>query len=124
MKQVNKTIASAALLLAAAGLAASAPAMAQGDDTAEAEIAEVQDDAGEVAECADDADDVDCLNEVEAEPADVETLPVEPAVEAALAPMPGAVADAPAEGGMVVVPGSTDESQPGGSTRPGTTPDN
>ncbi len=124
MKQVNKTIALAALLLAAAGLAASAPALAQGEDAAEAEIAEVQDDAGEVAECADDADDVDCLNEVEAEPANAEAPLAEPAIEADVAPMPGAVADAPAEGGMVVVPGSTDESQPGGSTRPGTTPDN
>ncbi|MFN3910705.1 hypothetical protein [Hyphomonas sp.] len=112
---MKKTIASAAFVLATFGLAGAAPALAQGEDAAEAEVAEVEgEDTGEPAECIEEED---CVDAVEAEPA-------EAAAEEAVAPMPEAAADAPAEGGVVVVPGSTEESQPGGSTRPGTTPDN
>ena len=52
---------------------------------------------------------------------------VEPAPEAtdgaAEAMSAPAAAEPPATGAVIVVPGSTDESQPGGSTKPPTTPD-
>ena len=102
MKMMNRKAAAASLLLAASiGLSGLMPVMAQGDETAAEDVVEAE--AEDVAECI---DDVDCVA-VEEIPADAEEE----------------TAQEPAAEGAVVVPGSTDESQPGGSTRPGTTPD-
>lgn len=104
MRMMNRKAAAAGLLLAAGfGLSGLLPVMAQGDETAAEDVVE-EAEADDVAECI---DEVDCV------PLDE----VPPGADEGAAPAP------PVEGAVVVVPGSTDESQPGGSTRPGTTPD-
>ncbi len=107
MRQVNRTLLSATAFLAVAlGAGVSGPAFAQGEEAVEVEAAE---DTEEVFE--DDASGV--LDEAEAPTEETDEATAEETVEAQ-----------PAAGGEVlVVPGSTDESNPGGSTRPGTTPD-
>jgi hypothetical protein len=118
MKIINKTIASASLLLAAFGTIGISAALAQGDEAAADEVIEATDETADVEACV---DDMDCATDeaVEAVEADAAVEDESPAADA-----PAAPEAAPAAGGeVVVVPGSTEESQPGGSTRPGTTPD-
>lgn len=106
MKMMNRKAAAASLLLAAGiGLSGLMPVMAQGDETAAEDVVEAEAEA-EAEDVADCIDDVDCVA--------VEEIPADADEE---------TAQEPAAEGAVVVPGSTDESQPGGSTRPGTTPD-
>lgn len=108
MRQVNRTLFSATVFLAAAfGAGVSGAALAQGEDVVEAEAAEeteevFEDDASGLFDQAEEPDE-----EVMEEPH--ETVP---------AP------DAPASSAEeLVAPGSTDESNPGGSTNPGTRPE-
>jgi hypothetical protein len=118
MKNFNKTIAAASLLLAAFGPIGVSAALAQGDEATSEDAVEAADDAAEVEACE---DDMDCAAVEEAEPAEADTTVEQ---EAPAADAPAEAEAAPAAGGeVVVVPGSTEESQPGGSTRPGTTPD-
>jgi hypothetical protein len=117
-----------ALAMAAVFASAGGAAVAQGAET-ELQIAEPE--AEETAEvpCT---EEVDCV-EPEAEFADDEAggvLPPEGATADDFASQTPVSEDVPTqdsapEGEPVLVdPGSTDESNPGGSTRPGTTPDN
>jgi hypothetical protein len=116
MRHVNKTLLSGSILLTA--MMATpwvGAALAQGEEVVEAEIVE----AGEAeafvepVECEEGAD---CeMGEAEAAPeAAPEMAPEAPVAESA---------PAEAEGVVLAAPGSTDESNPGGTTRPGTTPD-
>lgn len=93
------------------------PAGAQGDDAAAEEVT-AEDEAGLALVLCDDGED--CTELVEeadaAEPAPAAEAEAAPPVEEAAAP-------AAADGAVLATPGSTDESNPGGSTRPGTTPD-
>jgi hypothetical protein len=85
--------------------AVGAAAFAQGEDVAEAEVFEPAEDWAEPEADADEFAD---------EPADAVAEP-----EAAAAAHDGAASD----GDDLPAPGSTAESDPGGSTKPGTTPD-
>jgi hypothetical protein len=118
MKSINTTIASASLLLAAFGTMGISAALAQGDEATAEEVIEATDETADVEACA---DDMDCATDeaVEAVEADAAVEEEAPAEEAPAVPE----AEPAAGGEVVVVPGSTEESQPGGSTRPGTTPD-
>lgn len=114
MRATRTGLLSASVLLAITmGVAGTSPALAQGEDTAvaEEELAEPEM-AGELVEA-----DV-----VETPEAEVVAEPSEAAAPEPEAQDAGAAA-APADGAVLVAPGSTDESDPGGSTKPGTTPD-
>ncbi|MEX1250920.1 MAG: hypothetical protein WEA77_06960 [Hyphomonas sp.] len=116
MRLINKSLLSASMMLGAAmSFTGLAPALAQGADGIEAE--EPAEFPEETEFCAEDEDCADA--EVAAE----EAGPVEPESEPADEPAtaePGAIEP---EGAVLAAPGSTDESNPGGSTRPGTRPD-
>ena len=113
MKNLNKTIASASLLLAVFGTIGISAALAQGDEATGDEVIEATDETEDVEACV---DDMDCATDEAVEAVEADAVVEEEA--------PAAPEAAPAAGGEVVVfPGSTEESQPGGSTRPGTTPD-
>lgn len=117
MKKLNTLILSASAGLAAA-LISGLPgaALAQGED--EIEISASEEEEGEEIDCSDEADCVE------------EDVVYEDDAGLVLPPS-GTTADdaAPAETEtsgepVLITPGSTEESNPGGSTRPGTTPDN
>ncbi len=116
MRLINKSLLSASMVLGAAmSFTGLAPALAQGADGVEAEEpAEVPE---ETESCAEDED---CA---EAEVAAEEAGPVEPEGEPAVEPASAKPEATEAEGAVLAAPGSTDESNPGGSTRPGTRPD-
>jgi hypothetical protein len=100
MRLGHKARFSAALLLGAAMISSAASvAFAQGEVVEDEEVVELED--------AEPVEDLDCVDELECE-SGTEAAPVE-------AP--------PSSGPVLLTPGSTDESNPGGSTRPGTTPD-
>ena len=95
--------------------AAGAAAFAQGEDVAEAQVVEPAEDWVEPETDADaDADEFDDGLQETDEPAEAVDEP-----EAAAAAQDAA----PSGGDDLPAPGSTAESDPGGSTRPGTTPD-
>lgn len=111
MRATRTGLLSASVLLALTmGTAGAGMALAQGEDAvaAEEEAAEPEA-AGELVEA----------EVVETPEAEVEAEQVESAAEEPAAQESGAAAD----GAVLVAPGSTDESDPGGSTKPGTTPD-
>ncbi len=113
MRQVNRTLLSATALLAVdLGAGVTGAALAQGEDAVEVEAAE---DAEEVFE--DDASGV--FDEAEAPTEETDEEAAEETVEA----QPDAGAAAASGGEVLVVPGSTEESNPGGSTNPGTRPE-
>lgn len=93
--------------------AAGAAAFAQGEDVAEAQVVEPAEDWVEPEADADADEFDDGLQETD-EPAEAVDEP-----EAAAAAQDAA----PSGGDDLPAPGSTAESDPGGSTRPGTTPD-
>ncbi len=118
MRQVGRTLLTATAFMAASLVSSvSAIALAQGEDVVEAEV--VEPDEEWVEEDVEAEEPAEMLQESEA--------PVEAVTEAAepeAAPMPAPVADAaPSDGAVLAAPGSTAESDPGGSTRPSTTPD-
>lgn len=102
MRQLNRMIFSASAVLAAALVAVPGAALAQGEgeEAVEGELVEI--------ECT---EETPCDETTGLLPPDVTPAAEAPAAEAA-----------PAEP-VLVTPGSTDESNPGGSTKPGTTPD-
>ena len=115
MRMLKRTLLATSLILGASGFAA---ASAQGTDSAEAVVpAEIIE---ETEACAEDEDCTEA-------PAEAEEVFADDA--GTVLPENGATADsatAPAEaqgGAVLAAPGSTDESNPGGSTRPGTRPD-
>ena len=119
MRQVGRTLITATAFMAASLVSSvSAVALAQGEDVVEAEVAEPEEEWVEEDAAAEEP--AEMMQESEA--------PVEAVNEAAEpepAPMPAPVAEAaaPSDGAVLAAPGSTAESDPGGSTRPGTTPD-
>jgi len=118
MKPHRKMILGASAGLAAA-LFAVLPGAAFAQEADASEITEIDEEPGEEIVSEDEGADV----EVEPEVAEDEAGLVAP-------PADTTADDAAAEGGKatgepeLITPGSTDESNPGGSTRPGTTPDN
>jgi hypothetical protein len=110
---MNKTLLSGSILLTAIIAAPWAgAALAQGEEAVEAEIVEA-DEAEAIVEPVECEEGAEC-EMGEAEEAAPEVTPEPPVAEGT----PEA-----AEGIVLAVPGSTDESNPGGTTRPGTTPD-
>lgn len=123
MRQMKRSLLSASVMLGAALASAGfSAAFAQGTDTAEAEEpAEFIEEAEACPEGEDCAQEPVEAEEVFADDADMVAPQAEAVVETAPAP---AAPEAEAQGGAVLAaPGSTDESNPGGSTRPGTRPD-
>lgn len=130
MRRIQKSLLPASIVLGAAVAAGGfIPALAQGTDgtltdaPAEVEVeveaeTEIEIEAG--AEVC--ADGEDCT-EAEYAPDEAEVVEAEveevPADAAPAEPVTGAASD----GAVLAAPGTTDESNPGGSTRPGTTPD-
>ena len=112
MRYVNKTLLSGSILLTAMMATPWAgAALAQGEEVVEAEIVEA-DEAEAFVEPVECEEDAECeMGEEEAAP---EVTPEPPVADGA----PQA-----ADGVVLAVPGSTDESNPGGTTRPATTPD-
>jgi hypothetical protein len=119
MRMLKRALLATSMILGASGFAA---ASAQGMDSAEAE--EPAEIIEETEACADDEDCMDAPVEAEEIFADdAGTIVPETGTTADSAPA-AAAPEAEAQGGAVLVtPGSTDESNPGGSTRPGTRPD-
>lgn len=118
MRNLNKSLLSGSILLTAMMAAPFVgAALAQGEEATE-EVEEVEAEAVEADEADALAESVECEDGAECEPVEVEASPeVEPETQAADSP-PEAT-----EGVVLAAPGSTDESNPGGTTRPGTTPD-
>ncbi|HAY06791.1 MAG TPA: hypothetical protein PKV67_00570 [Hyphomonas sp.] len=117
MKQLNRLIFSASAGLAAA-LMMALPGAALTQDADAVEVSEPEEDAADEVSCEDESD----CNDVDPEYAEDEAgLAAPPAGTTAddASPQGGASASEP----VLITPGSTDESNPGGSTRPGTTPD-
>ena len=112
MRHVNKTLLSGSILLTAMMATPWAgAALAQGEEAVEAEIVDAEE-----AEAFEEP--LDCEAGTDCETGEAEAAP-EMAPEAPVAEN----APAEAEGVVLAAPGSTDESNPGGTTRPGTTPD-
>ena len=135
MRLMKRSLLSASLMLGAAmastGLSA---AFAQGADNTEAEEpaeifeeAEACADGDDCAQVPVEAEEVFADDAWMSAPAAEATATVEAEAVAEAAPAaaaPVAEEQAQAQGGAVLAaPGSTDESNPGGSTRPGTRPD-
>ena len=126
MRQMKRSLLSASVMLGAALASAGfSAAFAQGTDTAEAEEpAEFIEEAEACPEGEDCADEPVEADEVFADDADMAAPQAEAVVETAPASGAPAAPEPEAQGGAVLAaPGSTDESNPGGSTRPGTRPD-
>lgn len=116
MKQLNRLILAASAGLAAA-LMTGLPglAIAQGAGAFEAE----DDEWAEDYDCTDEEDCEEIYPDDAEDDGDHVTPPSETTADD-WSPMDSEAAGEP----VLVTPGSTDESNPGGSTRPGTTPDN
>ena len=127
MRQMKRSLLSASMMLGAAMVSAGfSVAIAQGTDSTEAEEpAEIIEEAEACAEGEDCADVPVEAEEVFADDAWMTPPAPEAVAEAApAAAVPVAQEQAETQGGAVLAaPGSTDESNPGGSTRPGTRPD-
>ena len=106
MRQFNRMIFSASAVLAAALIALPGAALAQGD--------------GEEA-VEDEWVEIECTDEAPCDETTGLLPPEEAAEEEAAAEEPAA--EALPEQPVLIAPGSTDESNPGGSTKPGTTPE-
>jgi hypothetical protein len=120
MRHVNKTLLSGSILLTAMmATPCVGAALAQGEEVVEAEIVDEIVDAEE-AEAFEEP--VDCEVGTECETGEAEAAP-EVAPEMAPEAPVAEYTPAEAEGVVLAAPGSTDESNPGGTTRPGTTPD-
>jgi hypothetical protein len=107
MRLARNSIISASLLLAAS-MGGMGLASAQGDDAAQEVFA------------PEDAEDADLVPETETADGDVDAEIPADFVESDEAPEAGA---AESDGAVLAAPGSTEESNSGGSSRPGTTPD-
>jgi hypothetical protein len=127
MRRLNRSFLSASMMLGAAMASAGfSAAFAQGTDSVPAEepaeIIEEAEPCAEGEDCADapvEAEEVFADDAWMAAPAPEAVPDAEPAAAA-----PVAQEQTETQGGAVLaVPGSTDESDPGGSTRPGTRPD-
>lgn len=118
MKQLNKLIFSASAGLAAA-LMIAPPGAALSQDADVVEVSEPEEDAADEIICEDEEDCEDVEPEIAEDEAGLVAPPAGTTADEAL-PQEGATTSEP----VLVTPGSTDESNPGGSTRPGTTPDN
>lgn len=107
---------SAAMILAAAMAAlGTGSVMAQGEeDSTEVVEAEAETDAAEEAEPV-PVDDCELEEDCTEQP-DADTAPV-------IADAEPAAGAGQSDGAVLATPGATDESNPGGSTKPGTTPD-
>ncbi len=117
MRQVNRTLLSATALLAVAlGAGVTGAALAQGEDAVEVQAGE---DAEEVFE--DDASGV--FDEAEAPTEATDEEAAEETADETVEAQPDAGAAAASGAEVLVVPGSTEESNPGGSTNPGTRPE-
>lgn len=127
MRQMKRSLLSASMMLGAAMVSAGfSVAIAQGTDSTEAEEpAEIIEEAEACAEGEDCADVPVEAEEVFADDAWMAAPAPEAVAEAApadAAPVAQEQAETQA-GAVLAAPGSTDESNPGGSTRPGTRPD-
>lgn len=116
MKKLNSLLIAASAGLAVA-LLTGFPGLALGQ---ESEALEAED--GEWAEDYDCTDEEDCEEDDEQHAEDDTGHPTPPEASATDDPSPAGT-EAAGEP-VLVTPGSTEESNPGGSTRPGTTPDN
>lgn len=121
MRLSNRTLLTASAFLAVSLVTAvSGGALAQVEDTEEVEIVEIADDP-DTEEALPDEEHVD-LEEAEATEESELSPDAEQVQEAVAVADPEAVDATTAGEVALVTPGSTDESNPGGSTRPGTTP--
>ena len=114
MRQAKKTLVSVSVMLAAAmALPFAGVAFAQGEEIVEAEVVETEDaqEPVEVEPCLDASCDEQAVEAEEAPAPAAEEAPV------------AAEASAPAADGAVLSTPGGEGSEGGGSTRPGTTPD-